>query len=203
MTATDITSDLPSGLTIGIAIDGTTFTSAGGGDLAVDRLLPLTIYVGTMHGVYCGRSNDGGNTWFWTPYNNGMPATNVTDLEVHPTTGVMRAVTFGRSAFEVNTDDPIGSLLGAEGKVTLLRVHDEGTGYGPPTDFMDVEVVIWLDTMPSRAFGFQLRDDDKKAVGRGMLNLLREAFNSGRSVRIDYVRTGFRNGLIVRVMFIP
>jgi photosystem II stability/assembly factor-like uncharacterized protein len=203
MTATDITSDLPTGLTIGIAIDGTTFTSAGGGDLAVDRLLPLTIYVGTMRGVYCGRSDDGGNTWFWTPYNNGMPATNVTDLEVHPTTGVMRAVTFGRSAFEVNTDDPIGSLLGAEGKVTLLRVHDEGTGYGPPTDFIDVEVVIWLDSMPSRAFGFQLRDDDKKAVGRGMLNLLREAFNSGRSVHIDYVRTGFRNGLIARVMFIP
>jgi hypothetical protein len=62
---------------------------------------------------------------------------------------------------------------------------------------------MWLDTMPGRAFGFQLRNDDKKNVGRGMLNLLRLAFNSGRSVHIDYVRTGFRNAIIVRVMFIP
>ncbi len=198
MTATDITSDLPPGLTIGL-VQG----SPGGGALAVDRLLPLTIYVGTSHGVYCGRTGDGGNTWWWSPYENGMPAADVADLEVHPKTGVMRAATFGRSVYEVNTDDPIGSLLGAEGKVTLLRVHDVGTGYGPPTDFIDVEVVMWLDTMPGRAFGFQLRNDDKKNVGRGMLNLLRLAFNSGRSVHIDYVRTGFRNGIIVRVMFIP
>ena len=46
-------------------------------------------------------------TWFWLPYANGLPdGADVRDLEVHPATGVMRAAPFGRSAFEVNTDDP-------------------------------------------------------------------------------------------------
>jgi hypothetical protein len=127
----------------------------------------------------------------------------VTNLEVHQRTGVLRAATFGRSVFEVNTDDPIGSVLGAGGRVTLLRVHDVGTGYGPPFDFLDVEVVAWLDSMPGRAFGFQLRADAQKNASQGMLKLLREAFNTNRQVHIDYVRTGFRNGRILRVMFVP
>ena len=125
MTAVDITSDLPSGLTIGRVVG-----SASGGALAVDRLQPLTIYVGTNRGVYCGRTSDGGNTWYWTLYDNGMPEADVADLEVHPTTGVMRAATYGRAVYEVNTDYPLGSLVGVDGKVTLLRVHDLGTGYG-------------------------------------------------------------------------
>ncbi len=197
MTATDITSDLPNGLTIGQVVG-----SASGGTLAVDRMLPLTIYVGTNQGVYCGRTTDGGNTWYWTPYNNGMPGADVADLEVHPTTGVMRAATYGRAAYEVNTDYPLGSLLGADGKVTLLRVHDLGTGYGPPTDFLDVEVVVWLDSTPGKAFGFQLRNDANKNARRGMLKLLREAFNGNFQVHIDYVRTGFQNGTIVRVWLV-
>ncbi len=196
MTAADITSDLPSGLRIGQGL-------ASGGALAVDRLLPQTIYVGTKRGVYRGRSFDGGNTWFWDAYSNGMPAANVIDLEVHPTTGALRAATFGRAAFEINTDDPIGSLLAAEGKVTLLRVHDLGTGYGPPTDFLDVEVVAWLDSMPGRAFGFQLRDDASKGARRGMLSLLRKAFKGNLRVHFDYYRTGFRNGRIVRAWIVP
>ncbi len=196
ITATDITSDLPSGLTIGQG-------QASGGALAIDRLLPQTIYVGTNRGVYRGRSFDGGNTWFWDAYSNGMPAANVIDLEVHPTTGALRAATFGRAAFEINTDDPIGSLLGAEGKVALLRVHDVGTGYGPPTDFLDVEVVAWLDTMPGRAFGFQLRDDANKGAHRGILSLLRKAFKDNRRVHFDYYRTGFRNGRIIRAWIVP
>ncbi len=194
MTATDITSDLPSGLTIGQVVG-----SQSGGALAVDRLQPLTIYVGTNRGVYCGRTTDGGNTWYWTLYDNGMPDADVADIEVHPTTGVMRAATYGRAVYEVNTDNPLGSLLGADGKVTLLRVHDLGTGYGPPTDYINVEVVVWLDSMPGRAFGFQLRNDAYKASRQGMLKLLRDAFKSNRQVHLDYVRTGFENGTILRV----
>lgn len=95
---------------------------------------------------------------------------------------------------------PIGSLLGAEGKVTLLRAHDMGTGYGPPSDFMDVEVVVWLDSEPGKAFGFQLRADANEDAHRGMLDLLRRAFNRDGRVRIDYIRTGVRNGRILRVM---
>ena len=75
----------------------------------------LTVFAGTDRGVFRGRSVNGGQTWFWVPYTNGMPDADVQDLEVHPGTGVMRAATFGRSAFEVNTDHPIGSVLVASG----------------------------------------------------------------------------------------
>jgi len=190
--ATDITDpaitnpDLPTGLKVKT--------------VAVDSMRPFTIYVGTDMGVYRGRSTNNGATWSWTPYNNGLPsAVDIRDLEVHSTTGVMRAATFGRGAYEVNTDFPIGSLLAAQGKLTLLRTHDVETKYGPPTDQIDVEVVIWLDSQPGKAFGFQLRNDRNEAAHRGMLDLLRDAFNQDRFVRIDYVREGLRNGRIVRV----
>jgi hypothetical protein len=33
-----------------------------------------------------------------------------------------------------------------------------------------------------------------------MLDLLRDAFNGDRRVRVDYIREGLRNGRIIRVM---
>ena len=158
------------------------------------------MFVGTNQGVYRGRSLDGGVTWFWTPYNNGLPRPDVRDLEVHPTTGVLRAATFGRGVYEVNTDFPLGSLLAIEGVPIFLRAHDVGTGFGPPGDQIDVEAVVRLDVAPHRAFGFQLRTDGGEAAHRGMLDLLRDAFDRRHVVRIEYIRTGFRNGRIVRVI---
>jgi hypothetical protein len=147
---------------------------------------------------------DGGNTWFWVPYTNGLPATaDVRDLEVHPGTGVMRAATFGRSAFEVNTDHPIGSILVAEGQLTFLRVHDVGTGFGPAVDLLDGEVVAKVDSQPLKAFGFQLRTDASEEVRQGMLDVLRDAFRRDQPVRIEYFKTGIRHGVIFRVVKVP
>lgn len=171
--------------------------------LAVDLSLNFTVYAGTTRGVYRGRASSPTGGWLWAPYTMGMPLADVRDLEVHPKTGVLRAVTFGRSAFEVNTVDPLGSVLGAEGRITLLRAHDVGTGYGPPSDFLDTEAIVWLDTAPGSAFGLQLREDASKAARRGMFGLLRKAFVTNRRVRIDYERTGLRSGRIIRVMLIP
>jgi hypothetical protein len=36
-----------------------------------------------------------------------------------------------------------------------------------------------------------------------MLRVLRDAFNSGRTVRIEYLKTGFRLGTIKRVIEMP
>jgi hypothetical protein len=36
-------------------------------------------------------------------------------------------------------------LIESRGKVTFLRVHDVGTGFGPPSDFIDVDVVVQLE----------------------------------------------------------
>jgi len=97
----------------------------------------------------------------------------------------------------------IGELLGARGRVTLLRVHDVGSGFGPPVDRIDGEVVVQLDTEPGRAFGFQLRKDANLPVRRRMLALLRDAFANDRPVAIDYLRTGQHNGTLIRVAEVP
>jgi hypothetical protein len=91
------------------------------------------------------------------------------------------------------------ALLESSGRITFLRVHDVGTGFGPPTDFIDVEVVIKLDTMPNNAFGFQLRNDNNRPARAGMLDLLRDAFSHNGTVLIDYnLNPGKVNGVIIR-----
>jgi len=97
-------------------------------------------------------------------------------------------------------DYPLNSLQAARGRVTLLRVHDLGTGYGPPDDQLDAEVIVWLDSEPQKAFGFQLRDGGGRQAAEGKLAVLRDAFNRDVPVQLDFTRTGCRTGTIVRVM---
>jgi hypothetical protein len=68
----------------------------------------------------------------------------------------------------------------------LLRVHELGSGYGPPTDFIDVEVVAQFVGDTADAYGFQLRTDSNQPVWQGMLDLLRDAFNNNWIANIDY-----------------
>jgi hypothetical protein len=98
-------------------------------------------------------------------------------------------------------DDPemVDCVLQAEGRLDFLRVHNVGTKFGPPTDQLDVEVVVRLASEPDRAFGFQLRADGDEADRRGMLDILRSAFTTDRRVQLDYRRTGLTTGVILRV----
>ena len=90
--------------------------------------------------------------------------------------------------------------LNLSGQLSLLRVHDVGTGYGPPSDQLDVEVIVQFVGRPADAFGFQLRTDDNQPVREGMLGLLRDGFNRGWTVWIDYdIDPGKHNGTIMRV----
>ena len=97
-------------------------------------------------------------------------------------------------------DFPVGSLQAAVGRVTLLRIHDVGTGFGPPGDQLDGEIVVFLDTQPEKAFGLKLRTNANRPVAEGMLGLLRDAFNRNSVVRLEFIRTGCRTGRIVRVI---
>jgi hypothetical protein len=91
-------------------------------------------------------------------------------------------------------------LLQSTGKITFLRVHDVGSGFGPPSDFIDVEVVVQLDSRPGESFGFQLRADANRAARQGMLDLLRDAFDKNVNVTIDYnIEPPKKNGVIIRV----
>ena len=73
-------------------------------------------------------------------------------------------------------------LVQSSGKLRLLRVHDVGSKYGPPTDQIDVEVVFGLKGEPKKAFGFKLRNDTQRLAHQGMLDLLRDAFAGNLTV---------------------
>lgn len=105
-----------------------------------------------------------------------------------------------RAWHDVGIDVSVVRLRQASGKISLLRVHDVGTGYGPPSDFIDAECIVQLDSQPGKAFGFQLRTDDNVRVRKGMVLLLRDAFDRDKSVTIDYdIDLGHNNGIVRRV----
>jgi hypothetical protein len=92
------------------------------------------------------------------------------------------------------------AILQSSGRLTFLRVHDVGTGWGPNQDHLDVEAIIKLDSRPENAFGFQLRNDGNRPARQGMLDLLRDAFNHNWRVTIDYdIEEGKKNGRLFRV----
>jgi hypothetical protein len=92
------------------------------------------------------------------------------------------------------------ALLRSKGKVTLLRVHDVGSKFGPPRDEIDAEVVFQISTKPDNFFGFQLRDDRQRAARQGMLDLLRDAFNHGWDLEVVYdLKDGKKNAIAMRV----
>jgi hypothetical protein len=89
------------------------------------------------------------------------------------------------------------------GKLSLLRVHELGSGFGPAADQLDVEVIVQLQGLPGKAFGFKLRADSRGPAREGMLALLRDGFNHGWTVSIDHdVQPGRNNSTIVRVILI-
>ena len=96
-------------------------------------------------------------------------------------------------------------LIQSTGELIFLRVHDVGSKFGPPSDQIDVEVVIKIDSLPDRAMGFQLRNDGNRAARQGMLDLLRDAFVGDFTVTIDYsidLDAGKKNGVILRTALV-
>jgi hypothetical protein len=92
------------------------------------------------------------------------------------------------------------ALLNTNGKLSLLRVHEVSSKYGPASDQIDVEVVIKFVNNNVNAFGFQLRNNTNMAAHQGMLDILRDAFNNNWIVNIDYsIATGKKNGSILRI----
>ncbi|HKO56305.1 MAG TPA: S1 family peptidase [Thermoanaerobaculia bacterium] len=93
-----------------------------------------------------------------------------------------------------------GRILRATGRLTMLRVHDVGSGYGPSTDPIDGEVVIQLENDGEAAFGFPLRVGAGEAAHQRMLGLLLDAFAHSRTLSIEYEVTGPHNGRLLRVL---
>ena len=91
-------------------------------------------------------------------------------------------------------------VLRVSGRLTLLRVHEVGTGYGPAIDPIEGELIVSLDSTPGSAFGYPLRADNKETVGRAMLDELRNAFRRSSTVHLEYQPTGPRNARLLRVI---
>jgi hypothetical protein len=79
--------------------------------LAHDRVNRSTLYAGTDRGVHRGRPASGGTAWHRERYGNGLPDPEVRALHAHPTTGLLRAGTMGRGAYEVRTAPLMVSVL--------------------------------------------------------------------------------------------
>lgn len=88
----------------------------------------------------------------------------------------------------------------ATGVVSMLRVHELGTGFGPDDDHLDAEVIVQLSRRPGESFGFQLRDDPRLPAARGMLATLRAVLASRSPVTLEFVPTGPTVRRIIRVV---
>jgi hypothetical protein len=92
------------------------------------------------------------------------------------------------------------TILARTGTLSLLRVHDVGTGYGPPGDAIDAEVIVQLTGDAKYAYGFRLRTDGDEDTRAGMLRTLRDAFRKSQSVRIEFERNTYSTNEIFRVI---
>ena len=59
---------------------------------------PDALYIGTDIGVFYKDNNLGD----WIPFSNSLPVVEVTDLEMHPILGLLRAGTYGRGIWETS-----------------------------------------------------------------------------------------------------
>jgi hypothetical protein len=95
-------------------------------------------------------------------------------------------------------------LVTANGKVASLRVNERGDRFGPSGDNVVAEVIVKLDSQPSRAYWFRLLDDADLPVRRGYLDLLRDALTHGHDVHLDAdLPAGKSNGEIIRCTLTP
>ncbi len=73
-------------------------------DIVVDPDMLSTLYVGTDVGVFA--STDGGSTW--APLGTGLPAVVIMSLKLHHATRILRAASYGRSAWDIQLPAPVG-----------------------------------------------------------------------------------------------
>ncbi len=89
--------------------------------VTVDPLNSSTVYAGTQLGLY--RSTDGGTTW--SLFGTGMPLVSVDDLYIAPDDSVIRAASYGRGFWQLQSQNG--------GTSHTLSVTKGGSGAGTVT----------------------------------------------------------------------
>ena len=174
-------------------------------DMAFDSSEAGQIFAAGPAGVFATLD---GATWrdLWlSSAGQARPNNLAYDRESDPCIRMLYVATSNRGVLRIGPLPPDwevvpGGIAATQGRVRFLRVHDVGTGFGPPGDSLDVEIVMQLDTEPGRSFGATLRADASGPAHKGMLELLRDSFNNDRPVRIEFIRTSCTMAEIVRVV---
>ncbi|MEJ2008649.1 MAG: choice-of-anchor D domain-containing protein [Acidobacteriota bacterium] len=73
-------------------------------DIVIDPDMPGTLYIGTDIGVFS--TSDGGTTW--APIGTGLPAVVIMSLKLQHATRILRAASYGRSAWDIQLPAPVG-----------------------------------------------------------------------------------------------
>jgi photosystem II stability/assembly factor-like uncharacterized protein len=174
-------------------------------DMAFDAVEAGRVFAAGPAGVFATLD---GAVWraLWLSSAGGARPNNLFyDRESDPCIRMLYFATSNRGLLRIGPLPPDwevlpGGVAATQGRVRFLRVHDVGTGFGPPGDALDAEVIAQLDTEPGRSFGARLRPGADAGAHEGMLDLLRDSFSSGRPVRIEFVRTSCTMAVIVRVV---
>ena len=136
------------------ALDGSATTSNGlpfGIPIHVVRLDPTNaskVYVGTDFGVYS--SSDAGTTW--TRFGIGLPMVTVRDLYIAPDGTFLRAGSFGRGVWELQTGVSAGPSVTLSPAAATL-VNGGTQGFTPTVSNGTTGTVTWTATVGTIAAG--------------------------------------------------
>jgi len=139
---------------------------------AIDPLNSNNLYAGTDIGVYF--SNDGGANW--SPFGTGLPRVAVFDLQIQPTSRLLRAGTHGRGVWETALVSPAASTVQLS---TNTMSVTEGTGS------TQVDAVVTVQRSGDISFPASVNyatSDGSGANGCGLIG-------SSASSRCDYIAT--------------
>jgi hypothetical protein len=139
---------------------------------AIDPLNSNNLYAGTDIGVYF--SSDAGASW--TPFGSGLPRVAVFDLQIQPTSRILRAGTHGRGIWETALLNPAASTLQFSASTASVT---EGTGSA------SVDATVTVTRSGDISFPASVNyatSDTSGANGCGVIN-------GAASSRCDYIAT--------------
>jgi hypothetical protein len=139
---------------------------------AIDPLNSNNLYAGTDIGVYFS-SNAGAS---WSPFGTGLPKVAVFDLQIQPTSRVLRAGTHGRGVWETALANPAASTIQFQASTTSVT---EGTGSN------SVDAVVTVTRSGDPSFPATVNYTTADASGANGCTTI----NGSGSARCDYIAT--------------
>jgi len=139
---------------------------------AIDPLNSNNLYAGTDIGVYF--SSDAGASW--SPFGSGLPRVAVFDLQIQPTSRILRAGTHGRGIWETALANPAASTIQFQTSTTSIT---EGTGS------QTIDAVVTVTRSGDTTFPATVNYATADSSGANGCNIT----NGAASSRCDYIAT--------------